>query len=280
MKPFIRKATHAIAVAAAASLAVSAAAAQSTWDTIKERGSLRIGVAQAPPWFSKDPRTGEWNSGLGISVGKAMAETLGVELETVEITWGTAIAALEAGKIDIQFQMDATPERALVVDFPKQPFNFVSLAVLAKEDVDTSTWAGLNKPEISIAVPQATSMDAFLTRHTPNADIQRFPDNAAAIAAFQSGRVDAVSLFFPPLLSALKKLGQGKVVIPSPAFSTPSSAAVRREADKTFRDWVDTTIYYYYETGQTQKWYEEVVAEFGLDPAKVPPIQRELLFVK
>src|SRR3546814_1324115 len=26
---------------------------------IKQRGSLRVGVTQAPPWYSKDPKTGE-----------------------------------------------------------------------------------------------------------------------------------------------------------------------------------------------------------------------------
>ena len=261
-------------------LGAGAATAQemSTMDAIKERGTLRIGVTQAPPWFSKDLKTGEWSSGLGISIGKAMAEVLGVELETVEVTWGTAIAALQSNKIDIQYLLDPTPSRAVSVDFPKQPLLYISLAVLARDDLEVSAWSDLNSPDVSIAVPQATSMDAFLTRNTPDADIQRYPDNAASIAAFQSGRVDAVSLFHPPLLAARKKMKAGKIVIPTPAFGSPSSAAVRKEADKSFRDWVDHTIFYYYETGRTQRWYEEFLAEFGLDPKKSPPIQKELLY--
>ncbi len=281
MKTVFRNATRTVAalvIAVGMMMVGTSAFAQSTWEDIQKRGSLRIGVTQSPPWFSKDPRSGKWTGGLGVSIGKNMAETLGVELKAVEVTWGTAIAALESNKIDIMFVLDATPSRAMVVDFPSQPLLFISLAVMAKEDVDASTWSALNSPDISIAVPQATSMDAFLSRTIPNADIQRFPDNATAIAAFQSGRVNAVSLFHPPLLSAWKKLGRGQVVIPTPAFSSPSSAAVRREADKTFRDWVDNTIHYYYETGRTQRWYEEFLADFGLDPAASPPIQRELLF--
>lgn len=256
------------------------ALAQSTWQTIQKRGSLRIGVTQAPPWFSKDLRTGKWTGGLGISIGQNMAETLGVKLETVEVTWGTAIAALQADKIDIMFVLDATPSRAMTVDFPKQPLLYISLAVLADEKLSASTWQELNRQEVKIAVPQATSMDEFLSRTIPKADIQRFPDNAAAIAAFQSGRVNAVSLFHPPLLAAQKKLRRGKIVIPTPAFGSPSSAAVRREADKTFRDWVDHTLFYYYESGRTQRWYEEFLTEFGLDPAAAPPIQRELLYTQ
>ncbi len=253
--------------------------AQSTWEAIQERGKLRMGVTQAPPWYSKNPATGEWDSGLIVSVGKSMAEDMGVELETVEVTWATAIAALQANKIDMMF-LDATPKRALVVDYPFQPLLYISLAVLARDDLPAERWEDLNKADVKVAVPQATSMDAFLTRTIPNADIQRFPDNGAALAAFQSGRVDAVSLFHPPLLAARKKFGAGKLVIPTPAFSSPSSMAVRREADKTFRDWVSHTIYYYYETGRTQRWYEEFLTEFGLDPKASPVIQRELLFAR
>ena len=269
--------TAIVAALAMLALTMGPAQAQSTWEKILDSGKLRMGVTQAPPWYSKNHANGEWESGLIVSIGKAMAGELEVELEMVEVTWATAIAALQADKIDMMF-LDATPKRAMVVDYPKQPLLYISLAVLAKDDMTVSTWEDLNKPEVTVGVPQATSMDAFLTATIPNANIQRFPDNGAAIAAFQSGRVDAVSLFHPPLLAARQKLGRGQLVIPTPAFSSPSSIAVRREADKTFRDWVDHTIFYYYETGRTQKWYEEFLTEFGLDPKASPVIQRELLF--
>ena len=66
-----------------------------------------------------------------VSIGKAMAEELEVELEMVEVTWATAIAALQADKIDMMF-LDATPKRAMVVDYPFQPLLYISLAVLAR----------------------------------------------------------------------------------------------------------------------------------------------------
>lgn len=279
MKLLYLRAARIVAALAALIMAVSLVQAQeqSTWDKIQETGVLKMGVTQAPPWYSKNPATGEWDSGLIISLGNAFAEELGVKMEPVEVTWATAIAALQSNKIDMMF-LDATPKRAMVVDYPHQPLLYISLAVLARDDLEVVAWEDLNKADVKVAVPQATSMDAFLTRTIPNADIQRFPDNGAALAAFQSGRVDAVSLFHPPLLAARKKFGAGKLVIPTPAFSSPSSMAVRREADKTFRDWLDHTIFYYYETGRTQRFYEEFLTEFGLDPKASPVIQRELLF--
>lgn len=283
MKHFYKRATAWVAgIAAVLTLSTAPLAAQdqSTWDQIQETGKLRMGVLQAPPWFSKNPATGTWESGLGVTLGKNMAEVLGAEIEFVEVTWGTAVAALQSNKIDFMPVLDPKPDRAVSIDFPSNPLLYISLAVLADEDLAADTWADLNKEGVRVAVPQGSSMDSFVTAALPLADIQRFPDNGASIAAFQSGRVDAVSLFHPPLLAARQKLGRGQLVIPTPAFSSPTSVGVRKEDDKTFRDWVDTTIFYWYETGQTQKWYADFLTEFGLDPKASPVIQRELLFSK
>jgi len=254
-----------------------AARAEGTLEATKKRGTFRVGVTQAPPWFSKDPKSGEWTSGLGISMGKAMADKLGVKMETVEVSWGNSIAALQGDKIDIMFTIDATPERKQAVDFPETPLLWYSLAVLAKDDLSVHAWEDLNKASVRIAVPQASSMDRFLTEHTPKADIQRFPDNAAAIAAYQAGRADAVCLFHPPLLAARQKLGAGKIVVPTPAQSQASSVAVRKETDKSWVEWVDKEIAKFYANGQTQKWYEEFLVGFGLDPKASPPVMKELL---
>ena len=247
-----------------------------TIEETKKRGTFRVGVTQAPPWFSKDPKTGQWSSGLGISMGKAMADALGAKLETVEVSWGNAIAALQSDKIDIMFMLDATPERKQAVDFPDSPLLFYSLAVLARDDLTAKTWEDLNKPGVRIAVPQASSMDRFVSEHTAKADLQRFPDNAAAIAAFQSGRVDAVCLFHPPLLAARQRLGKGKIVVPTPAQSQASSAAIRKN-DAEFVAWVDKQLAGFYKSGQTQKWYEAALSDFGLDPALAPPVMKEMI---
>ena len=271
-----REALAGLAASAGLLAVPSAARAEGTLDAVKRRGTLRVGVTQAPPWFSKDPKTGEWSSGVGISMGRAMAQSLGARMETVEVTWGTSIAALQSDKIDIMFTIDATPERRQAVDFPESPLLYYSLAVLVRDDLSVKAWEDLNKAGMRIAVPQASSMDRFLTGHTAKADIQRYPDNAAAIAAFQSGRVDAVCLFHPPLLAARQRLGKGVIVVPTPAQSQASSVALRK-GDTAFVAWVDKQLATYYRSGQTQKWYEQALTEFGLDPRLAPPIMKEMI---
>ena len=262
--------------AGAALLSFPRAACAGTLETVKGRGTLLVGVTQAPPWFSKDPKSGEWTSGLGISMGKAMAQTLGVKMETVEVTWGNSIAALQGNKIDLMFTIDATPERRQAVDFPTAPLLFYSLAVLVKDGLAVKAWEDLNKAGVRIAVPQASSMDRFVTEHTPKADIQRFPGNAEAIAAFQANRVEAVCLFHPPLLAARQRLGFGQIIVPTPAPSQASSVALRKD-DPDFVAWVDKQIAGFYQSGQTQKWYEQALSEFGLDPKLAPPIMKEMI---
>ncbi|MEI8267843.1 MAG: transporter substrate-binding domain-containing protein [Betaproteobacteria bacterium] len=253
------------------------AQAGGTMAAVKQRGALRVGVTQAPPWYSKDLKSGEWSTGLGVSMGKAMATALGVKFEAVEVTWGTAIAALQGNKIDLMYMLDATPERAQAVDFPTAPLLYYSLAVLARDDLPVKAWTDLNSDKVRIAVPQASTMDKFVSENTPKAQVQRFPGNAEAIAAFQAGRADAVCLFHPPLLAARQRLGVGKIVVPTPAHSQASSVAVRKEDDKAFLRWVDQQIAGHYKSGQTQKWYEEFLVGFGLDPKASPPVMKEML---
>ncbi|WP_164749961.1 MULTISPECIES: transporter substrate-binding domain-containing protein [Nitratireductor] len=267
----------AVALAIVAMLAVSTGAfsqEKSTWDTIQDSGALRIGVTQAPPWFFKNPATNEW-TGLGVSVGNAMAEALNVKLEPVEVTWGTAVSALQANQIDIMFVLDATPQRAVAVGFPAQPLLYYALAVLADDELTIETWDDLNKPDIKIAVTQGTTMDNYVSGRLDKAEILRFPSNGEAVAAFQSKRVNAVSLFHPPLIAMRQKIGRGQIVLPKPIRQSTSSAGVRLEADTRFRDWVNTAISYYYQTGQTQEWYEQFLSEYGVDPETVPAIRRE-----
>lgn len=247
-----------------------------TLDEVKKRGTLRVGVTQAPPWYSKDPKTGDWTSGLGVFMGKAMAQSLGVKFEAVEVSWGNAIAALQGNKIDLMFVLDATAERKQAIDFPEVPLLWYSLAVLARDDLAVKTWDDLNKPGLKLSCAQATTVDAFLTKNTPKADIQRFPGNVEAIAAFQSGRVDAVGMFHPPLLAARQRLGKGKLIVPTPSESVPSSVGARK-GDTDFVAWINKVVGEHYRSGQTQKWYEQSLTDFGLDPKTVPPIMKEML---
>ena len=58
---------------------VATASAQSTWDAIKDRGSIPLGVTEAPPWSAKNVGTGEWE-GLVSAIVKQIAKEMASEI--------------------------------------------------------------------------------------------------------------------------------------------------------------------------------------------------------
>ena len=71
------------------------------------------------------------------------------------------------------------------------------------------------------------------------------------------------------------RVKKGKVVIPEPVVALPTSAGIRREDDKSFRDFLSVEFDKYYKSGQTQKFYEEFLVSRNIDPGKAPPIIKE-----
>ncbi len=256
-------------------LAMSTSAEKlSTWKTIKQRGSFRVGAVQWVPYYSKNPSTGEW-SGIGIAIGQQIAKEMGVTVEFVETTWGNAVAALEAKQIDVMFGLTATPKRALAVDFTN-PLFYQPYALVVREDLSVETWEGFNHADMKLAVIMGSAVDAFLTILLPNATLQRYPHAEDSVASFQSGRSDGFGSDATSLMLYQNKISKGQFVVPNPAIARPIAAGVRREADKTWRDFLNTCILFYYTTGKLQEWYEQALREQGIDPHTVPPLSQQL----
>jgi polar amino acid transport system substrate-binding protein len=263
-----------IYLALACLLVSGPASAQDVTKEIKQRGTLRVGAAQAEPWFYKDPANSQW-SGIGISLGQALAASLGVKFELVEVTWGTAIAALQANKIDMMPMLDSTPERRQAADFPTVPVLYFAQAMLLRDGLTAATWEDLNKSTVTIAVTRGSTPEAAVKRQAAKANILTFPTNAETVAAFQAGRADACTMFHPPLVLFQQKIGKGQIILPKPIEYGQTSIAVRKGTDKAFLDFLDAEIKKYYDSNQTQSWYEQFLKSRNLDPTKLPSIRKE-----
>ncbi len=85
--PLLRRSIlHRAALAAAMALGLASAAppptarAQQPTDLVKEvqaRGTLKVGMAESPPWQSPNPRTGEYE-GFNVDMAKRVAGIMGV----------------------------------------------------------------------------------------------------------------------------------------------------------------------------------------------------------
>ena len=247
----------------------------STWDQVHKNGVVRMGCINAEPWGFKDPKTGQW-SGIQPGYAALVAEELKLKWECVETTWANGVAGLQANQFDFVAGYDATPQRALAIDFAPGVLIYYAVAVLVRKDFPAEEWKNLDSPKVKIAVPLGTSNDYAISKILTNATFERTTDAPGAIAAFASGRADAVggsSLWV--LMQNIALGNKGKVVIPKPAQAATAGVGVRREADKRWRDWLGVTLEYYYWRGSMVKVYEDFVRSRGVDPKDALPIRLE-----
>ena len=254
----------------------SAPSSASTWDAIRARRSVRIGVTPSEPWYAKDLATGAW-TGMGAMLGEQIARDLDAKAEFVETTWANAPAALQAGQFDLMFVLDPTPARAAAIDFPFAPVLYYALGFMTRTPSPARTWAALDTPDTTIAVPLGTAMDRWLTAHMKQAQITRLGTIDQTILQYQSGKASVLVLYHPALIAYRLKIGQGDVVVPKPAVVSVAGAGIRREADKSWRDYLTLVLTFYYENGTIEDLYRGYLTSRGMDGAAVPGITKESL---
>ena len=76
----------------------SAAFAETDMEYVKAKGKLVVGITDFAPMDYKD-ESGAW-VGFDADVAKAFAESLGVEVEFIEIEWDNKILELDSKAID------------------------------------------------------------------------------------------------------------------------------------------------------------------------------------
>jgi polar amino acid transport system substrate-binding protein len=269
---------YALAIGSGAALASSLAgpasaqtAADNTLDRIRSTKVLRIAVLPGElPYFNKDLATGTW-SGFSIEMANDIAKLLDVKLEYTESTYGNSILDLQANKIDLGFALNPTPQRALVVDFTNLVFPHPFGAML-KQGLNAKTWADINKPEVKIAVDVGSANEAVARRFAPNATIKSMKSRDEVMLEMASGRADCVVNALVLGLTAIAKnpsLGTYKI-LQSPSVTVASGCAVRREADKRWRDFLSVWIDYNRGIGQMREWFVKGLALSGVKPEDVP----------
>jgi polar amino acid transport system substrate-binding protein len=256
---------------ALASPASAQAAGDNTLDRIRSAKVMRIAVLPGElPYFNKDLASGTW-SGMCIEMANDISKLLDVKLEYTESTYGNSILDLQSNKIDVGFALNPTPQRALVVDFCGAVFNHPFGAML-KKGLEAKTWADINKPEVKIAVDAGSANEAVARRFAPNATIKSLRSRDEVMLEMSSGRVDCVVNALVLGLTAIAKnpnLGTYKI-LQSPSVAIPSSMGVRREPDKTWRDFLATWIDYNRGIGQMREWFIKGLSLSGVKPEDVP----------
>lgn len=174
----------------AAALSVGAlfstiAHADATLDRIKGRGALTVGVIlSGAPFGYIDPANQE-QKGYNVDLAKALADKLGVKLETVTVTPPNRVQFLQQGKVDILIaNMQFTEERAKILDYVPTPYDRSGGAAVGRKDSGLKDWSDLKgKP---VCISQGSNYAQPLAEQY-GAEVKGLPSQPESLLALQGG---------------------------------------------------------------------------------------------
>jgi polar amino acid transport system substrate-binding protein len=172
-------------IAAGLIAAVTPQARADELDTIKQRGTLIVGVkADYPPFGFRAP-SGEIE-GIEPSLAADVAKSLGVKLELVPVNASNRMQFLEQGKIDLMIAtMTDTPERERVVDIIKPDYYASGYNIMVAKSMNLKDWNELKgKPVCGIqgAYYNKEAAEKF------GLNVVAFTGTAEALTALKQGR--------------------------------------------------------------------------------------------
>ena len=217
-------------------------AAGSVLETIKKRGTIKIGMSTFVPWAMRD-KNGEL-IGYEIDVAKQLAEDMKVKAEFVPTAWDGIIPALLAGKFDLIIGgMSITPERNLTVNFTL-PYANSGIHMVANKELATGfkSLEDFDKPDVVLAVRRGATPATAAKRLMPKATLRQFDEDALALQEVLNGKAHAFVTSTPtPAFEALKHPDKLFLPIAEPFVQGAEGFALRKgdpDALNFFNNWI------------------------------------------
>ncbi|HCY1339776.1 TPA: ABC transporter permease subunit [Staphylococcus aureus] len=187
-----------------------------TWEKIKERGELRVGLSAdyAPMEFEHTVNGKTEYAGVDIDLAKKIAKDNNLKLKIVNMSFDSLLGALKTGKIDIIISgMTSTPERKKQVDFSDSYMMTKNIMLVKKDNVNEyKDIKDFNNKKVG--AQKGTEQEKIAQTEIENASItslSRLPD---VILALKSGKVEGAVVEKPVAEAYLKqnpKLGISNV---------------------------------------------------------------------
>ena len=224
------------------SVPASESVSHSSFNKIRERGILRVGVSPFTPWVFKDK--GGKLVGFEIDVAKKLAKDMGVTPKFISYDWEKLIPALNKGKIDIIIAgMAITPQRALKVNF-SSPYatSGISLATNIERTKHIRSVKELNHKMIKIGVISETVSEGLAKRIFNKAMVVAFKKSDAAEKAIVNGKIHAYLEANPiPRFIALDHPKKVDVPLSEPLLGTRAGFAINK-GDPDFLNFLNSWV--------------------------------------
>jgi len=242
----------------------------STWELIKKNGEVRMGVFDYPPYFVRNKSSGEWEGAM-VAMGKDIASELKVKYVPVEVGgFAEAVLSLQAGKVDMNFGLQATPLRATAIDFAG-PIYWIEWVTVNNPNFHGKDWADYNKESVKVAVMTGTSDELLLRKMAPKATRVEFKLIADVALAVSSGRADAfTTTVLASMVMKQKNPGLGDFMNPKPRVALPGYIGLRLEDDERWQKFLNRWAEWNILLGHNERRMREALAKDGLEvPATV-----------
>jgi polar amino acid transport system substrate-binding protein len=176
-------------VVAALVLIAASSATADRLDDVKARGKLIVGVSDTTPPFSFRRPGESMVVGYDLDLVRAVAQRMGVAVETVSVSSAERIPMLKEGKLDfVATSMTRTAHRLREIDFSVIYF-VTPHAVIVKKSSGITSVRQLDGRKVSSA--SASTAGENVKEAVPTANMVYVRDYAAAFAALKDGSVDA-----------------------------------------------------------------------------------------
>lgn len=178
-------------ISAAVSLGGTALAEDDLLTQIKKRGFMRVGTFSIPPEAWIDIDTGEWR-GIDADFTKAIAKSIGVEVDPVVLVHGALAPALEANRVDVIAGLYRTPEREKVMSYNEVPFWYGIDVVVTRSEGGVENISDLKGKVIGTVRGSAQEVEAeALKKEYGIAEIRKFDAADPMLMDLKAGRLDA-----------------------------------------------------------------------------------------
>ncbi len=237
----------------------------STWELIKKNGEVRMGIFEFPPYFVRDKTSGEWGGAM-VDMGRDIASELKVKFVPVEVGgFAEAVLSLQAGKVDMNFALQATPLRATAIDFAG-PIYWIEWVTVNNPSFKGKDWADYNKEGVKVAVMTGTSDELLLRKMAPKATRVEFKLIADVALAVSSGRADAfTTTVLASMVMKQKNPGLGEFVNPKPRVALPGYIGLRLEDDQRWQKFLNRWAEWNILLGHNERRLREALAKDGLE---------------
>jgi polar amino acid transport system substrate-binding protein len=213
----------------AAIISGNALAADASWDKVKAKGVLVIGIDDAFPPMEFRNEKNEL-TGFDIDASRELAKRLGIKVTHQPTKWEGVILSLKANKFDIIWSaMSITPEREKEIAFTKPYILEKQIMVVKAGNNNIKSVKNLGVKNVVGVQLGSTSEEALKKLNVNFREVKRYDKNTSAFMDLKIGRIDALAVDELVGRYYLSQRPGEFRVLPEPLTSEPIGIGLRKE---------------------------------------------------